>query len=366
MEPRVTRQTARDELQCTIQLNDHKKEMRNKKTKSLATKSEKIVSSTMASVSQNQKQIFDQRIKEPKAKVAKTSMPSTKATAKKNKRNSKDFSLPRAKKQERERMSSLQRHRTRKTEETNLQDIKSDSIKTKKNQSAKVKRQQRTHLKVTSLTSNRMIKRKRSNALNLKSETQREKSNLQKKILLITKPPNKSKRQRLTSKDIQFDKVTETTEKTSFIRPYLSFDTNLPTLVSNICCVDQNTLWIGRMAYGNILKVTYNSSNTLTIVKEFKYPQCEFYDFCYDRNKDQILYTDRRNNNIMSISSYYKLKKFKCVVLKPTCITISPDDFIFFGLVEDFYGLTVHYGAFCDDIRQADFTVQHTDEPILE
>ncbi|XP_063403975.1 uncharacterized protein LOC134687534 isoform X1 [Mytilus trossulus] len=381
MEPRVTRQTARDELQGTIQLNDHTKDMRKKKEKSLATKGEKKVSSAMVSLSRHQKRKFDQRIKKPNAKVAKESVPSTKTaktsvpstktkvvkasgsstkskeakasgpstktkiakssvpstpTDKKNKRNSKDFSIPRTRQLERGRLSSLQHHRTRKAEENDLKDFKSGSIKAKKNQSAKVERQQRTHLKLTSLTSNRII-RKRSKALKQKRETQREKSNLQKKKLLKTKPLNNSRRPRSTSKEIQFDKVTETTETTSFIRPYLSFDTNLPTLVSNICCVDQHTLWIGRMAYGNILKVTYNSSNILNIVKEFKHPQCEFYDFCYDRNKDQILYTDRRNDSIMSISSNYKLKKFKCLKpLKATCITISPDDFIFFGLVDEY------------------------------
>ncbi|XP_063403973.1 uncharacterized protein LOC134687532 [Mytilus trossulus] len=288
-----------------------------------------------ASVPSTKTKVAKASVRSTKTKVAKASVPSTTTTAKKNKRYSKDSSIPRTEKRERGRLCSLQHHRTKKPEEINSKDIKSDSIKPKK--STKVKRQQRIHLKVTSLTCNSMMKRKRTKALDLKSERKMEKNNQQKKKLLITKPPNKSRRQRLPSKDIQFDKIKETTDKTSFIHPYLSFDTNLPNLVSNICCVDQNTLWIGRMAYGSILKVTYNSSKTLTIVKEFKHPQCDFYDFCYDGNKDQILYTDRRNNSIMSISSKYKLTKFKCVKpLKPTCITISPDDFIFCGLVDEY------------------------------
>ncbi|XP_071133626.1 uncharacterized protein [Mytilus edulis] len=290
-----------------------------------------------ASVPSTKTKVAKASVPSTKTKVAKASVSSTTTAAKKNKRNSKDSSILRTGKRERGRLSSLQHHRTRKSEGIHSKDIKPDSIKPKKTKTVKVRRQQRTHLKVTSLTINRMIKRKRSKALDLKSETQLEKCNIHKKKRLITKPPNKSRRQRLLSKDIQFDKTKETTEKTSFIRPYLRFDTNLPTLVSNICCVDQNTLWIGRMAYGSILKVTYNSSKTLTIVKEFKHPQCDFYDFCYDRNKDKILYTNRSNNSIMSISSNYKLKKFKCVKpLKPTCITISPDDFIFCGLVDEY------------------------------
>ncbi|XP_063403972.1 uncharacterized protein LOC134687531 [Mytilus trossulus] len=285
-----------------------------------------------ASLSSTKTKVDKASVPSTKTKVAKAAVPSTTTTAKKNKRNSKDSSVPRTGKRGRGSQSSLQHHRTRKAEEINSKDTKSDSIKLKKNISEKVKRQ---HLKVTSLTSNRMTKRKRSKALDLKSETQTEKRNLKKKKLLITKPPNKSRRQRLPSKEYQIDKIKENTKKTSFIRPYLSFDTNLPYLVSNICCVDQNTLWIGRMAYGTILKVTHSSSKTLTIVKELE--QCDFYDFCYDRNEDQILYTDRINNSIMSISSNYKLTKFKCVEpLKPTCITISLDDFIFLGLVDEY------------------------------
>lgn len=46
MEPRITRQTVRGKLQGNIQLTDHNKEMRKKNAKSLAKKSEKIVSNT--------------------------------------------------------------------------------------------------------------------------------------------------------------------------------------------------------------------------------------------------------------------------------------------------------------------------------
>ncbi|CAC5372439.1 unnamed protein product [Mytilus coruscus] len=341
MEPRITRQSVRRKLQGNIQLADHNKEMRIKKKAKSAMKSDKTVmplQSSVVSASIQRKRKCDQRIIKPIAKVAKSSVASTKTTVKKNKQNSKAFSIRKTGKQAKGRLSALQHPRLCKNKVTDSKAITPDSIKPKKIRTAEVRRQQQTLVKVAVVTYNKMIKRQRSKALDLKqSKTQTKKSNIQEKKLLITKPTNKSRRRRLPSNVTQFDEIKETTEKTSFIHPYLSFDTNLPSLVSNICCVDQNTLWIGRMAYGSILKVTYNASNTLTIVKEFTHPQCDFYDFCYDRNSDQILYTDRRNNSIMSISSKYKQKKFKCVKpLKPTCITISPDDFIFLGLVDEY------------------------------
>jgi hypothetical protein len=48
--------------------------------------------------------------------------------------------------------------------------------------------------------------------------------------------------------------------------------------------------------------------------------QIDFYDFCFDEENNQILFCDRKNKCIQSISqSNYKIKLFKCVKpLNPT------------------------------------------------
>ena len=67
------------------------------------------------------------------------------------------------------------------------------------------------------------------------------------------------------------------------------------------------------------MKVKYDQVRPLTVVKEFKNQQIDFYDFCFDEENNQILFCDRKNKCIQSISqSNYKIKLFKCVKpLKP-------------------------------------------------
>jgi hypothetical protein len=116
-----------------------------------------------------------------------------------------------------------------------------------------------------------------------------------------------------------------------------SLNTSLRGFVSTACYVDENTMWIGRQAFGSLMKVKYDQVRPLTIVKEFKNQQIDFYDFCFDEENNQILFCDRKNKYIQSISqSNYKIKLFKCVKpLNPTCITISKKH-IFVGLVEEY------------------------------
>ena len=93
-----------------------------------------------------------------------------------------------------------------------------------------------------------------------------------------------------------------------------SLSTSLRGFVSTTCCVDENTMWIGRQAFGNLMKVKYDQVRPLTIVKEFKNQQIDFYDFCFDEENNHILFCDRKNKCIQSISqSNYKIKLFKCV-----------------------------------------------------
>jgi hypothetical protein len=98
-----------------------------------------------------------------------------------------------------------------------------------------------------------------------------------------------------------------------------SLNTSLRGFVSTACYVDENTMWIGRQAFGSLMKVKYDQVRPLTIVKEFKNQQIDFYDFCFDEENNQILFCDRKNKYIQSISqSNYKIKLFKCVKpLKP-------------------------------------------------
>ncbi|XP_063402041.1 uncharacterized protein LOC134686302 [Mytilus trossulus] len=108
--------------------------------------------------------------------------------------------------------------------------------------------------------------------------------------------------------------------------------------VSTICSVDDYTMWIGSPK-SNLLKVKYDlvRSSTITYIKEFEYPDVDFYDFCYDFDDDRILYSDRKNSSITAISSEYEISLFKSFrPLKPTCITISSDNYIFVGLVNKY------------------------------
>ncbi|CAC5372435.1 unnamed protein product [Mytilus coruscus] len=97
MEPRITRQSARGKLKGNIHLVKHNKELRMS-AQSLPNKSEKMVSkaslkSSVVSASLQRKRSSDQIIKEPKAKVAKASVPSTSTTVKRNTHNSKALSI---------------------------------------------------------------------------------------------------------------------------------------------------------------------------------------------------------------------------------------------------------------------------------
>lgn len=108
--------------------------------------------------------------------------------------------------------------------------------------------------------------------------------------------------------------------------------------VSTICSVDDYTMWIGNPS-GSLLKVKYDlvRSSTITYIKEFEYPDVDFYDFCYDFEDDRILYSDRKNSSITAISSEYEISLFKSFrPLKPSCITISSDNYIFVGLVNKY------------------------------
>ncbi|CAC5372434.1 unnamed protein product [Mytilus coruscus] len=172
----------------------------------------------------------------------------------------------------------------------------------------------------------------------IQNKTQCQKSYTRKKKHFTTKHTNKSRRRKLSPNVLTYQ-TKETSKQFPYIRSCLSFNNpNTPRRVSSICCVDQNTLWIGQRGYGGVMKVTYNSAaKILTIVKEFMHSLCEFYDFCYDLQRDQLLYMDKRNHSTMCISSKYQRKKFKSVKpLKPTCITISPDDFTFVGFVDEY------------------------------
>ena len=147
-----------------------------------------------------------------------------------------------------------------------------------------------------------------------------------------------------------------------------SLSTSLRGFVSTTCCVDENTMWIGRQAFGSLMKVKYDQVRPLTILKEFKNQQIDFYDFCFDEENNQILFCDRKNKCIQSISqSNYKIKLFTCVKpLNPTCITISTKH-IFVGLVEEYaYKDPLHHpreiikmdknGSVCLRIKSTDKT----------
>ncbi|CAC5372440.1 unnamed protein product [Mytilus coruscus] len=108
--------------------------------------------------------------------------------------------------------------------------------------------------------------------------------------------------------------------------------------VSTICSVDDYTMWIGSPS-SSLFKVKYDlmRSCTITVIKEFEYPDVDFYDFCYDFEDDRILYSDRKNSSITAISSEYEISLFKSFrPLKPTCITVSSDNYIFVGLVNKY------------------------------
>jgi hypothetical protein len=51
------------------------------------------------------------------------------------------------------------------------------------------------------------------------------------------------------------------------------------------------------------MKVKYDQVRPLTVVKEFKNQQIDFYDFCFDEENNQILFCDRKNKCIQSIST---------------------------------------------------------------
>lgn len=355
MEQRITRQTVKALLQGSVQYVDHNKEVRIKNAQSIVNTGDQMASNTsfeksVGSASAQRKRKYDQRILEPIAKVAKVSVSSTITTDKKNKHNSEAFAKRRTGETERgkARPSAVQHPGLNKNEVTETKDVKPDSGKGQNPKAASVKQRQWKPLKKTTVASNKMT----TAASNKMTKTQKSKSvigtmkyntQLQKIDTLVKKhtsskpsnesrpwssPPNVSTTQLKQRKEI--------VEQSPCIRPFVSLKPDLDR-VTNICCVDQTTFWIGDMSFGSIMKVKYNSFKTFTIVKVFTHSQCNFYDFCYDRKKDHILYTDRSNNSIMSISSKYEMQRLKSV--KPlylTCITVTPDDFIFVGLVDEY------------------------------
>ncbi|XP_063403977.1 uncharacterized protein LOC134687534 isoform X2 [Mytilus trossulus] len=355
MEPRITRQTIRTILQDNIQHVDHNKEISTKDALSLANTGDNMASNTsfkksVGSASSQRKRKHERRIIEQIAKVAKVSVSSTNTTDKKNKQNSKAFAKRRTgeKKRGKGRPSTLQHPGLNKNAVTETKHAKPEFRKRQKSKATRVNQRKWTPLKITTVASdkittaasNKMTKRQKSKSVigTMKYNTQLQKIDTPEKNPRSSKPSKESRRSSSMPNvhATKFKQRKEIVEQSPCIRPFLSLKPDLDR-VTNICCVDQNTFWIGDMSFGSIMKVKYNSFKTLTIVKVFTHSQCNFYDFCYDRKKDHILYTDRSNNSIMSISSKYEMKKLKSVKpLYPTCITVTPDDFIFVGLVDEY------------------------------
>ena len=85
------------------------------------------------------------------------------------------------------------------------------------------------------------------------------------------------------------------------------------------------------------MKVQYDNVSNLSIIKEFPLPEFDFYDFCFDRRYNQILFCNRRNNCLMAISSDYRTRKVKCFKpLHPSCVAVSQDGYIFVGLISGY------------------------------